>query len=47
MSEIKNETKKPKTLFDKVWEKHVITGEPGEAQLLYIDLHLIHEVTSP
>ena len=47
MSEIKNETKKPKTLFDKVWEKHVITGEPEEAQLLYIDLHLIHEVTSP
>ena len=38
---------KAKTLFDKVWEKHVITGEPGEAQLLYIDLHLIHEVTSP
>ena len=30
MSEIKNEVKKPKTLFDKVWEKHVITGEPGE-----------------
>ena len=47
MSEIKNGIKKPKTLFDKVWEKHVITGEPGEAQLLYIDLHLIHEVTSP
>lgn len=38
---------KPKTLFDKVWEKHIITGEVGEAQLLYIDLHLIHEVTSP
>ena len=37
----------PKTLFDKVWEKHVITGKAGEAQLLYIDLHLIHEVTSP
>lgn len=36
-----------KTLFDKVWEKHVITGNEGEAQLLYIDLHLIHEVTSP
>ena len=47
MSETKNEIKKPKTLFDKVWEKHVITGESGEAQLLYIDLHLIHEVTSP
>lgn len=36
-----------KTLFDKVWEKHVVTGSEGEAQLLYIDLHLIHEVTSP
>ena len=36
-----------KTLFDKVWEKHVIVGNEGEAQLLYIDLHLIHEVTSP
>ena len=47
MSETKKEIKKPRTLFDKVWEKHVITGEPGEAQLLYIDLHLIHEVTSP
>ena len=29
MSEIKNKEKKPKTLFDKVWEKHVITGETG------------------
>ncbi len=36
-----------KTLFDKVWEKHVVEGIEGEAQLLYIDLHLIHEVTSP
>lgn len=36
-----------KTLFDKVWEKHVITGEEEKAQLLYIDLHLLHEVTSP
>ncbi|MGB0404895.1 MAG: aconitase family protein, partial [Fusobacterium sp.] len=36
-----------KTLFDKVWDKHVITGKTGEAQLLYIDLHLLHEVTSP
>ncbi|MHC5375207.1 3-isopropylmalate dehydratase large subunit [Enterococcus sp. LJL120] len=35
------------TLFDKLWEKHVITGKEGEPQLLYIDLHLIHEVTSP
>ena len=36
-----------KTIFDKVWERHVVAGNPGEPQLLYIDLHLIHEVTSP
>lgn len=36
-----------KTLFDKIWEEHVLYGEPGESQLLYIDLHIIHEVTSP
>lgn len=35
------------TLFDKVWQQHVLTGEPGQAQLLYIDLHMIHEVTTP
>lgn len=36
-----------KTLFDKLWDRHVIYGEIGEPQLLYVDLHLIHEVTSP
>lgn len=36
-----------KTLFDKVWDRHVIKGKEGDAQLLYIDLMLIHEVTSP
>lgn len=36
-----------KTLFDKVWDRHVIAGIEGEPQLLYVDLHLIHEVTSP
>ena len=35
------------TLFDKVWNKHVLAGKEGDPQLLYIDLHLIHEVTSP
>jgi len=35
------------TLFDKIWNRHVLTGKEGEPQLLYIDLHLIHEVTSP
>ncbi|HHU6751123.1 TPA: 3-isopropylmalate dehydratase large subunit [Staphylococcus pseudintermedius] len=36
-----------RTLFDKIWDQHSITGQQGEPQLLYIDLHLIHEVTSP
>jgi 3-isopropylmalate/(R)-2-methylmalate dehydratase large subunit len=35
------------TLFDKVWDEHVVLEEPGEPSLLYIDLHLVHEVTSP
>ncbi|MBN2908876.1 3-isopropylmalate dehydratase large subunit [Polycladomyces sp. WAk] len=38
---------KPRTLFEKVWDRHVIHQEPGKPALLYIDLHLIHEVTSP
>jgi 3-isopropylmalate/(R)-2-methylmalate dehydratase large subunit len=37
----------PKTLFDRIWEAHVVREEPGEPALLYVDLHLIHEVTSP
>jgi 3-isopropylmalate/(R)-2-methylmalate dehydratase large subunit len=35
------------TLFDRVWDSHVVHEEPGEPALLYIDLHLVHEVTSP
>ena len=38
---------KMKTLFDKVWESHVVASEPNFPSILYIDLHLIHEVTSP
>jgi 3-isopropylmalate/(R)-2-methylmalate dehydratase large subunit len=38
---------KAKTLFEKIWERHVVTQEPGSPAVLYIDLHLIHEVTSP
>jgi 3-isopropylmalate/(R)-2-methylmalate dehydratase large subunit len=34
-------------LFDKVWDRHVVASPEGEPPLLYIDLHLIHEVTSP
>jgi 3-isopropylmalate/(R)-2-methylmalate dehydratase large subunit len=36
-----------KTLYDKIWDAHVVAAEPGGDTLLYIDLHLIHEVTSP
>lgn len=38
---------KNRTLFDKVWEDHVVASEPDCPCVLYIDLHLIHEVTSP
>ena len=37
----------PKTLFDKLWETHVVWEGAGQPSLIYIDLHLIHEVTSP
>jgi len=40
-------TGKPRTLFEKVWDEHVVVREAGRPDLLYIDLHLIHEVTSP
>ena len=36
-----------KTLIDKIWEAHVVREKDGEPSLIYIDLHLIHEVTSP
>src|SRR5881227_3528939 len=36
-----------KTLAEKIWEEHVVRRHEGEPDLLYIDLHLIHEVTSP
>ncbi|MHB1682122.1 MAG: 3-isopropylmalate dehydratase large subunit [Bacilli bacterium] len=37
----------PKTMFEKIWNDHVVSEQPGEPTLLYIDLHLVHEVTSP
>ncbi|MGP4068491.1 3-isopropylmalate dehydratase large subunit [Halobacillus sp. B29] len=37
----------PKTIIEKVWDQHVVHKEEGKPNLLYIDLHLIHEVTSP
>src|SRR5215216_4657669 len=38
---------RPKTLVEKVWENHVVRSAEGEPDLLYVDLHLVHEVTSP
>ncbi|MCA9809561.1 MAG: 3-isopropylmalate dehydratase large subunit, partial [Candidatus Dadabacteria bacterium] len=36
-----------RTLFDKIWEQHVVEEQEGQPTLIYIDLHLVHEVTSP
>ena len=35
------------TLFEKIWDRHVVIEEPDCPAVLYIDLHLVHEVTSP
>jgi 3-isopropylmalate/(R)-2-methylmalate dehydratase large subunit len=37
----------PRTLFEKIWDEHVVCVPSGQPPLLYIDLHLVHEVTSP
>ena len=37
----------PRTMFQKVWDNHVVHAEVGHPTILYIDLHLVHEVTSP
>jgi 3-isopropylmalate/(R)-2-methylmalate dehydratase large subunit len=37
----------PRTLYDKIWDSHVVTQESDGSALIYIDLHLIHEVTTP
>ena len=36
-----------KTMFDKIWDAHVVRQKPGESTVLYIDRHLVHEATSP
>jgi 3-isopropylmalate/(R)-2-methylmalate dehydratase large subunit len=40
-------TNTPRTLFEKVWQQHLVAEPAGEPSILYIDLHLVHEVTSP
>jgi 3-isopropylmalate/(R)-2-methylmalate dehydratase large subunit len=42
-----SQSKTPRTLFDKVWDEHVVVEEAGKPAVLYIDMHLVHEVTSP
>src|SRR5512138_1649881 len=37
----------PQTLFQKIWKRHVVVQQPGAPAVLYIDRHLVHEVTSP
>jgi 3-isopropylmalate/(R)-2-methylmalate dehydratase large subunit len=37
----------PRTMFEKIWDEHVVHEESGKQTMLYIDLHLVHEVTSP
>ena len=37
----------PRTMFEKIWDEHVVHSEAGKQTILYIDLHLVHEVTSP
>ena len=37
----------PKTMFEKIWDSHVVHEEAGQPAILYVDLHLVHEVTSP
>ena len=38
---------KPRTLYDKIWDDHLVDEQPDGTCLLYIDRHLVHEVTSP
>src|ERR1700751_3950686 len=38
---------RPRTIVEKIWDNHVVAQQPGAPALLYIDLHLVHEVTSP
>ena len=37
----------PRTMFEKIWDAHLVREEAGEPSLIYVDLHLVHEVTSP
>jgi 3-isopropylmalate/(R)-2-methylmalate dehydratase large subunit len=47
MSNEMTQTLKPRTMFEKVWDQHVVVEPNGEPTIIYIDLQLVHEVTSP
>ena len=36
-----------RTLYEKIWDEHLVAAPEGESAIMYIDLHLVHEVTSP
>src|SRR5262245_47484938 len=38
---------KPRTMFEKIWDSHVVHAKPGQPAMLYLDLQLVDEVTSP
>ena len=44
---MKNNGASPRTMFQKIWDQHVVLAEPNKQTILYIDLQLVHEVTSP
>src|SRR5215469_14840916 len=46
-SDGKNPMTSQRTLFEKIWDAHVVSEPTGRSPLIYIDLHLVHEVTSP
>ncbi len=41
-----NQAGSPRTMFQKIWDKHVVHAEPNKQTILYVDLQLVHEVTS-
>lgn len=47
MNENTNDNISPKTLYDKIWQDHLVDEQPDGTSLIYIDRHLVHEVTSP
>ncbi len=47
IGEVSKNKEMPKTLFEKIWDSHLVHHEEGQPALLYIDCHLVHEVTSP